>query len=146
MALVLAPKGLCHHGVREREEGCVGAALLAQGEVALQVLVVQHGLHTFPGDVPAHACQIFRISWLRRQCVGLVSNLGRGGDGPLGLLPIFYMCVGPAHVSCILQAASGFEAGKVLDGRQGWHAGNPCYVNEAVQQGTLMWDAASRVA
>ena len=64
MALIVAVEGLGHDGVREREEGRVAAPLLAQRQVALQVLVVQHGLDAFPRDIPGPITAASLYPWV----------------------------------------------------------------------------------
>ncbi len=53
MALVVPIEGLGGERVSKREEVCVVAALVAQSQLALQKLIVQHGLHSLTSDIPA---------------------------------------------------------------------------------------------
>ncbi len=53
MTFIVSTKCFGNNGVCKGKEGCVLASCGLQGQEALQVLVVQHVLHSVPGDIPA---------------------------------------------------------------------------------------------
>jgi hypothetical protein len=81
----LAPR-LGSERVREREEGGAVAALRAQREVALQVLVVQHRLHALARDIPARRRPYVDPTLVQHRLHALARNVParRGGARPAG--------------------------------------------------------------
>ena len=55
MALIVPAKGFCNHCISKSKEGSVLSPAVLQREVALQVLVIQHILHTISRHVSAQA-------------------------------------------------------------------------------------------
>lgn len=53
MTLVVSAKGLGNNSVSKGKEGCLLASAVLQGEVALQVLIVQHVLNPISSDISA---------------------------------------------------------------------------------------------
>lgn len=63
MTFIVSAKCFGNNGVCKGKERCVLASCSLQGQEALQVLVVQHVLHSVPGDVPADKHSFERI-WI----------------------------------------------------------------------------------
>ena len=73
MALIVTVECLGHHGVSKSKEGCVIATCIAQRQGAVQVLIVQHGLHTLPRDVSAAQSGSSEAS--KQACINICSTV-----------------------------------------------------------------------
>lgn len=62
MTFIVSAKCFGNDGVCKGKEGCVLASCSLQGQEALQVLVVQHVLHSVPGDISAYKHSFERVS------------------------------------------------------------------------------------
>ena len=63
MTFIVSAKCFGNNGVCKGKEGCVLSSCTLQGQEAMQVLVVQHVLHSVPGDIPADKHSFERI-WI----------------------------------------------------------------------------------
>ena len=61
MTFIVSTKCFGNNGVCKGKERCVLASCTLQGQEALQVLVVQHVLHSVPGYIPADKHSLGRV-------------------------------------------------------------------------------------